>query len=140
MWTDIWPVTVLGTSFCNNMVVHRVLVEPRTVQPAHVVTSIKQSPVIKGHFSPVIENFIWIEPLLRGHLSYKATLSLAQRWSLNTGLNAISESLQAARAQNFLVCVFCSYSFQNYPIWLDVFGVRTFFLLLWSLDFCISFV
>ena len=41
-----------------------------TVKPAHVVTSIKQSPVLKGHlFCPVIENFIWIEPLLRGHLS-----------------------------------------------------------------------
>ena len=25
---------------------------------------------------PVIEHFIWIEPLLRGHLSYKATFSL----------------------------------------------------------------
>jgi hypothetical protein len=39
------------------------------------------------HFScPFIENFIWIEPLLRGHLSYKATFSVSQRWSLNTGL------------------------------------------------------
>jgi hypothetical protein len=47
-----------------------------------VVTSIKQSPFS----SPDIENFIWIEPLLRGHLSYKATLSLSQRWPLNTGL------------------------------------------------------
>ena len=53
-----------------------------TVKPAHVVTSIKQS-----HFScPVIENFIWIEPLLRGHLSYQAIFSLTQRWPLNTGL------------------------------------------------------
>jgi hypothetical protein len=24
-------------------------------------------------------------PLLRGHLSYKATFSLSQRWPLNTG-------------------------------------------------------
>jgi hypothetical protein len=31
-------------------------------------------------FCPVIENFIWIEPLLRGHLSYKATFSLSQVW------------------------------------------------------------
>ena len=39
------------------------------VKPTHVVTSIKQSP-----FScPVVDNFIWIEPLLRGHLSNKAT-------------------------------------------------------------------
>ena len=29
---------------------------------------------------------IWIVPLLRGHLSYKATFSLSQRWPLNTGL------------------------------------------------------
>jgi hypothetical protein len=44
---------------------------------------IKRSP-----FScPVIENFIWIEPLLRGHLSYKAICSLSQRsWPLNTCL------------------------------------------------------
>ena len=35
---------------------------------------------------PIIENFIWIDPLLRGHLSYKATFSLSQRWLLNTGL------------------------------------------------------
>jgi hypothetical protein len=49
------------------------------------ITSIKQSP-----FScPVIENFIWIEPLLRGHLSYKATISLSQRWPLNTGLTVL---------------------------------------------------
>jgi hypothetical protein len=35
------------------------------VEPAHAVTSIKQSP-----FScPFIENFIWIEALLKGHLS-----------------------------------------------------------------------
>ena len=37
-----------------------------TVKPAHAVTCIKRSP-----FSyPVIENFIWIEPLLRGHLFF----------------------------------------------------------------------
>ena len=39
------------------------------------VTCIKRSP-----FSyPVIDNFISIELLLRGHLSYKATFSLSQR-------------------------------------------------------------
>jgi hypothetical protein len=48
-----------------------------------VVTSIKQSPVFS---CPVIENFIWIEPLLRRHFSYKTTFSLSQRWPLNTGL------------------------------------------------------
>jgi len=57
-----------------------------TAKPAHVVTSIKQSPVLKGHlFFPVIEHFIWNEPLLKGHLSYEATFSLSQRWPLNTG-------------------------------------------------------
>jgi hypothetical protein len=35
---------------------------------------------------PVIENLIWIEPLLRGHLSYKATFSLYQLWPLDIGL------------------------------------------------------
>jgi hypothetical protein len=34
---------------------------------------------------PVIENFIWIETLLWGHLSYKATFSVTHRWPLNTG-------------------------------------------------------
>ena len=39
-----------------------------TVKPVHAVTSIKQCIKV-SHFScPVLENFIWIEPLLRGHL------------------------------------------------------------------------
>jgi hypothetical protein len=43
----------------------------RYSQPAYTVTCIKRSP-----FScPVIEKFICIEPLLRGHTSYKATFS-----------------------------------------------------------------
>ena len=42
---------------------------------------------LKVTFScPVIGNFIWIEPLLKGHLSFKATFTLSQRWPLNTGL------------------------------------------------------
>ena len=46
-----------------------------TVKPTRTVTSIKRS-----HFScHAIENFIRIEPLLRGHLSYKVTFSLYQR-------------------------------------------------------------
>jgi hypothetical protein len=53
-----------------------------TVKPTHVVTCIKRSTFS----SPVIENFIWIDPLLRGHLSYKANFSLSQWWPLNTGL------------------------------------------------------
>ena len=48
-----------------------------TVKPAHVFASVKQSPVLKGHHFLVKENFIYIEPLLRGHLSYKATFSLS---------------------------------------------------------------
>jgi hypothetical protein len=55
-----------------------------TVKPAHVVTSFRAVTCIK--MSSVIENFIWIEPLLRDHLSCKATFSLFQRWPLTTGL------------------------------------------------------
>jgi len=52
-----------------------------TVKPAHAVSCIRRS-----HIScPVIENFIWIEPLLRGLLSYQATFSLSERWPINTG-------------------------------------------------------
>jgi hypothetical protein len=51
-----------------------------------------------SHFSlAVIENFIWIEPLLRGNLFYKATVSLFQWWPLNTGLTvhwSILENIQ----------------------------------------------
>jgi hypothetical protein len=43
-----------------------------TVKPANADTSIKQSSVLKGNPFLVIENFIWIKPLLRGCLSYKA--------------------------------------------------------------------
>jgi hypothetical protein len=58
-----------------------------TDKPAHVGTSIKQSPVLKGHISyPIINNFISIEPLLRCHMSYKATLYFPQMWPLKTGL------------------------------------------------------
>ena len=50
--------------------------------PSHAVTSIMQSP-----FScPFIDNFILIEPLLRGHLFYKATVSMSQTLPPNTGL------------------------------------------------------
>ena len=38
------------------------------------------------HSCPVIEIWIWIEPLVKGHLSYMSTFSLSQRWPLNTGL------------------------------------------------------
>jgi hypothetical protein len=36
--------------------------------------------------SSVLDNFIWIEPLFRGHLHYKVPFSLSPRWPLNTGL------------------------------------------------------
>ena len=42
-----------------------------------------QSSLLSSHR---YENFIWIKPVLRGHLSYKATLSLSQQWPLITGL------------------------------------------------------
>ena len=59
----------------------------------YVVTCLKRSP-----FScPAIEHFIWIKPLLRGHLSYKATFTLFQRWPLNTGLTVYSYSLISIR-------------------------------------------
>ena len=55
------------------------------------------SPLLSSHlyykrspFScPVIENFIWIEPVLRDLLSYEAYFSLSQRWPINTGLTVI---------------------------------------------------
>jgi hypothetical protein len=61
-----------------------------TFKPAHAVNSVKQSLVLKGHIFLVLwENSILIEPLLRGHLSYKVTFSLSQRWPLNTGLTVL---------------------------------------------------
>ena len=41
----------------------------------------ERSPLLKGHFFhfPVIEYFMGIEPLLRGHLSEKTTFSFYQR-------------------------------------------------------------
>ena len=64
-----------------------------------MVTSIKQTLVLKGHlFScPVIEKVIRIELLLRGHLFYKATFSLSQRWPLNTGLTVFTLYLNSKK-------------------------------------------
>jgi hypothetical protein len=76
-----------------------------------VVTSIKQSPVLKDHLLlVVIENFIWIEPLLRGHLSYKAIFSMSQKWPLNTGLtvHVFSDVQSTVPIQNK--------QFLNYPL------------------------
>ena len=65
----------------------------------YVVISIKQTLVLKGHlFScPVIEKVIRIELLLRGHLSYKVTFSLSQRWPLNTGLTVFTLYLNSKK-------------------------------------------
>jgi hypothetical protein len=55
--------------------------------------SITQSPIFKGNLCLVllvIEKFIRIEFLLEGHLSYKNTFSLAQKWPLNTGLTVLT--------------------------------------------------
>jgi len=57
----------------------------KQIKSTHAITSIKQSPVFKGHLfnCPVIEDFIWIELLLRVRLSYKAMFSLSQKWPLD---------------------------------------------------------
>jgi hypothetical protein len=60
-----------------------------TVKPAHTITCIKKSP-----FSfRFIENFIWIEPILRSYLPYKDTCSLFQRWPLISYLSAINSEM-----------------------------------------------
>jgi hypothetical protein len=57
---------------------HYLITLGSTVKPAYVVTCIKRS-----HFPwPVTENVMWIEPLLRGYLSYKAIFSWSQKWPL----------------------------------------------------------
>lgn len=50
-----------------------------TVKHAHVFMSIKQSSI----------KTIWIEPLLKGHLSYEAMFSFSKRWPLKTGLTVV---------------------------------------------------
>ena len=68
----------------------RIKYSPYAVKPVHAITSIKQSL-----FScPVIENFIGIEPILRGYLSYKATFSMSQSWPLNTVLTVLVHIIQ----------------------------------------------
>jgi hypothetical protein len=45
------------------------------------------SHLLKCHLCcPIVEHFIWIKTLLRGHLSYKDTSYVSQRWLLNVGL------------------------------------------------------
>jgi len=72
-------------------------------KPAHVVTSTKQSPIFKGSiFCPVIENCIWIQPLLRDHLFYKATFSLSQRWQLHAGLTVFDKLWMTCHVLTFI--------------------------------------
>ena len=63
-----------------NLQVHVVI---GTVKPVHAVSFIKQSPLSKGQpFLSCQKIFIWIEPLLRGHLSYKAIFFICLRGDL----------------------------------------------------------
>ena len=89
-WLDNYGIEIQILSWRSNVICINILkicasYVKITVKPAHAVTSIKQSPFS----SPVIENFIWIKPLLRGHLSYKATFSLFRMWPLNTALTLL---------------------------------------------------
>lgn len=54
------------------------------------VTCSKYNQTSQSPFDcPSIENIVRNEPLLRGQLSYKATLSLSQKLPLNTGLTVL---------------------------------------------------
>jgi len=73
-------IQVVGKYFVGHRLLKSYFHLQATVKPAHAVTSIKQSPVLKGHlFFVLSENFISKEPLLTGHLSYEATFSFSQR-------------------------------------------------------------
>jgi hypothetical protein len=65
---------------------------------------------------PITENFIWIEPLLRGHLSYKAIFPLSQRWPLNTGLTVFWGTVGAAIAWLYSLHL-CSQSISPIKLW-----------------------
>ena len=56
-----------------------------TVKPIYVVTSIKQSPMFKGHLLSSCHGNFQMNLFLRGRLSNKATFSLSLRLPLNTG-------------------------------------------------------
>ena len=75
-------IQVVGKYFVGHRLMESYFYLQATVKPAHAhaVTSIKQSPVLKGHIFLVLsENFISSEPLLTGHLSYEAAFSFSQR-------------------------------------------------------------
>ena len=76
-----------------------------TDKPVHAVTSIQQS----SFYCTVIEHFIWIWSLLIGHLSYKTTLSLFQRWVINTGLTVYNMEtwVEDTEGANRLLCIRC---------------------------------
>ena len=78
-----------------------------TVKTGHVITSIKQSPVLKGHLFLVLslKMSYEFEHLLRGHLSYKAIFPLSDspRRPLNTGL-AVYVNLIKGRVYRTCVC------------------------------------
>ena len=71
----------------QNRKLHLELSNIMTVEPAHVITSIKQLSVLKGHFFLSCHrkfHMNWTSfkrsPVLKDHFS------LSQRWPLNTGL------------------------------------------------------
>jgi hypothetical protein len=45
----------------------------------------KRHWTIQWNLSKPVTIFKWIEPLLRGHLSYNATFPWSQMWPFNTG-------------------------------------------------------
>jgi hypothetical protein len=67
---QLFDLVVKDQGHTNLILIYETLACPNTCPCGHLyqaATYIKRS-----HFScPVIDNFIWIEPLLRGHLSYK---------------------------------------------------------------------
>ena len=96
-WTqqkELWFFFIVQNTFCWNS----------TVKPAHAVTCIKRSL-----FSCLVENFIWIKPLLRSHLSYKATISLSQMWPLNTRLTVCEYCDTMEPVIYLTTCYICIY-------------------------------
>ena len=77
------------TSDCNAKCIHDSMT---TIKPAHVVTSIKQLPALKGYFFLSCHRIVHINwtsfkrsPVLEDHFS------LSQMWPLNTDLTVLSK-------------------------------------------------
>ena len=100
IYNGLFFIWLCRDSFCILPIIHyhtSFWLVPRfsciTPYHAHIQSYLSmQSPLLSSHlylkvtFScPVIEHFKWIQPLLKGHLSYKATFFLSQMWPLNTG-------------------------------------------------------